>query len=103
MKTDPGAEEAHPGATGAHHEVRDVPHGVVDAYPSTDGDGQPGVVCDRPKAMVAHNGGWDPPLSIMEANSEAVWAKMRAIEAVLTFAAVRTISMFYVKSISNIG
>ncbi len=47
----------------------------------------------------------DPPLNIMEANSEAVWAKMRAIEAVLTFAfaAVRTISMVNVKSISNIG
>jgi hypothetical protein len=40
---------------------------------------------------------------IMEANSEAVWAKMRAIKAVLTFAAVRTISMVYVKSISTIG
>ncbi len=33
---------------------------------------------------------WDPPLNIMEANSEAVWAKMRAIEPVLTFVAFRT-------------
>ncbi len=71
-------------------------YGVVDAYPSTDADGQPGVVCDRSKAMVAHNGGLGPTL-------EAVLAKMRAIEAVLTFAAFRTFSMVYVKSISNIG
>jgi hypothetical protein len=35
---------------------------------------------------------WDPPLNIKEANSEAVWAKMRAMEAVLTFAVFRTIS-----------
>jgi|688.fasta_scaffold2633504_1 hypothetical protein len=35
----------------------DVPHGVVDAYPSTDGDGQPVVVCYHSKAMVAHNVG----------------------------------------------
>ncbi len=58
----PGAEEAHPGAMEAHHEVWEVPNGVVDAYPSTDGDGQPGVVCDRSKAMVAHNGGLGPTL-----------------------------------------
>ncbi len=65
MKIDPGVDEAHSEAMEAHHEVRDVPHEVVDAYPSTNGDGQPGVVCDRHKAMVAQKKmeAWDPPLN----------------------------------------
>jgi hypothetical protein len=80
MKTDPGAEEAHPGAMEAHHEVRDVPHGVVEAYPRLVQMEmvtlEMFVTVLKPWWLIME--AVDPPLSIKEANSEAVWGKMRA-------------------------